>query len=297
MNRSSQEKRKTNMNTKSATAAVAKAAKTKAPSAPAPKSSPPADAALSKLRVGDVYNDGKQEVVVWFLNESRACIAPLDSHFEVRYRDDGMPTFAAAKSLGNISPDSLVTVTQSLGRKGFAEVLELRKKQSTESTMKSKSTTTKKAPKAAKKEGTGTPGIRAGSLGTYQGFSVASVVRTLGKAGWKAPEVRAFLNDQKLEASDQTIKLNIYRGVHGKDGEPAPLKSLPAKPKVEVKAKAAPAKPAAKAKAAPAKKPAVAAVGAATKPAAKPAATVSKAAAQVKALKETKAAKSAAPAA
>jgi hypothetical protein len=187
---------------------------------------------LAKLRVGDVYEDKGQKVVVWFLNESRACIAALDSSIEVRYRDDGTPGFAASKSLGNISPDSEVEVTESLGRKGLAALIEKRKTE--EPAPKAKATKAKAA------KPIGTPGIRAGSLGNYLGFSIASVIRTLAKAGWKFAELRAWLDSIKIESSDQTIKLNIYRANHPErpdSGEHAPLSKdqVPVKPVIEGK--------------------------------------------------------------
>lgn len=278
-----------NQTTKAATAPAAKTTKT--PAAPAPaipatklgtaqaakpavKSTPktvPADEGMSRLRVGDCFKDLKGvEMVVWFLNPSRACVVPLSSPIKHRTDDQGVIRFIGGKDSVNISPDSLVEVTRSLGRKGLADEIDKRDKQSSEESMKSK--TTKKPSKGAKKEGTGTPGIRAGSLGTYAdtGFSIASVVRKLASEGWTTPEIRALFAAKKIESSDQTIKLNVYRGVrtkYHKAFQLAPLTKdqMPAKPKVAAPAPKPAAKPAA-AKA-PAKKPAAA-------PAKKPAAPV-----------------------
>jgi hypothetical protein len=245
------------------------------------------DEGLHKLRVGDVYVGEKGvEYVVWFLNESRACAAPLDSNIVPREGDDKVIRFAAGKDSINISPDSLVQVTRSLGRQGLADHINNRKQQSAED-MKTKSTTKKPSTKGAKKEGTGTPGIRAGSLGTFKdtGFSIAAVVRKLASesgGSWTTPEIRAMFEKEGVECSDQTIKLNVYRGVrpkYHKDFVLAPLTKdqIPAKPKIEAKPAAAkPAPKTATAKAAPA-------------PAAKPAGKTP--AEQIAALKAAKAAK------
>jgi hypothetical protein len=289
-------------------AATAPAAKTTA--TPALRKS--ADEGLHKLRVGDVFTDAKNvEKVVWFLNESRACVVPLTSPIKHRTDDGGVIRFIAGKESENISPDSLVTVTRSLGRKGLADFIDSRDKQSTEETMKAKTT---KKPKGAKKEGTGTPGIRAGSLGTFAdtGFSIASVVRKLASEGWTTPEIRALFNAKKIDCSDQTIKLNVYRGVrpkYHKDFQLAPLTKdqMPAKPKVEAPAKKA--APAPKAAAKPAAKPAPAkkapapagktgtAKAAPKAPAPAKPSTAKTPAEQIAALKKAKAAKAAAPAA
>jgi hypothetical protein len=247
----------------------------KTATAPAAKTSTKlaADEGLHKLRVGDVFKDAKGvEKVVWFLNESRACVVPLTSPIQHRTDDGGVIRFIAGKDSENISPDSLVEVTRSLGRKGLADLIDNRSKQSAEENMKSK--TTKKPAKGAKQEGTGTPGIRAGSLGTFKdtGYSIASVVRKLASesgGSWTTPEIRAMFEKEGVECSDQTIKLNVYRGVrpkYHKDFVLAPLTKdqIPAKPKIAEKAPAA--KPAAKK---PAAKPAAAKPSA--KPAAKPA--------------------------
>lgn len=183
---------------------------------------------LHKLAVGDVFSQENQDYVVWFLNESRAQIAPLTGEIEYRIREeDGRIQFLATKGSENVSPNSEFKILRSLGRSGLKDEIDrLRKEQPTETNMKKKT---------KKQKGEGTPGIRSGSLGTYKNYSIASVVRTLGKAGWKVPEVRAWLDKEGIKASDQTIKLNIYRGVKGVDGELAPLKKdeFPTKPVVE----------------------------------------------------------------
>jgi hypothetical protein len=285
-----------------------------APAAKTTKTGP--DEGMSRLCVGDVYKDAKGiEMVVWFLNPSRACVVPLASPIQHRTDDQGVIRFIAGKGSENISPDSLVEVTRRLGRKGLADEIDNRDKQSAEETMKVK--TAKKPSKGAKTQGTGTPGIRAGSLGTYEGYSIASVVRRLASEGWTTPEIRALFQAKKIECSDQTIKLNVYRGVrpkYHKDFQLAPLTKdqIPAKPKVEAAPAKAPAKAAAKpaakvpakAAAAPAKKTGTGSAKAAPKAAAKkPAVGAASSvklpgspAEQIAALKKAKAAKAAAPA-
>ncbi len=272
----------------------------------------PSEGLAATLRVGDTFKHDGQVHVVFMMTESRAKIAPLDSQIDYRLDDNGVPRFISATNVG-ISPTSEVQFIERLGRKGLAELIDKRKTESTETNMKTEKTKTEKVktektPKTpkepkVKKEGTGVAGVRSGgSLGNYEGYSIASVVRYLATKGWNAGEVRAWLDIAKIEASDQTVKFNIIRGLAGR-GSVAPLKpaQVPAKPKVEAKGKAA-AKPAgkpAKEKAAPAAKPAAKAKAAAPAPAAAPKkpAPGDKAAAQIAKLKAEKEAKVAAEAA
>lgn len=284
---------------KPAAKSTPKTAPAPAPKAPtAPVSRKIADEGLHKLRVGDVFiGDKGAKYVVWFLNESRACASPLDSNIIPRTGDDGVVRFGAGKDSINISPDSLVEVIQSLGRQGLADHIEQRKNQPAEELMKNK--TTKKPAKGAKKEGTGTPGIRAGSLGTYKDYSIASVARALAKKGWTFGEIRAWIDSLGIKASDQTIKLSIYWAGHPERPDHDKFKAAPltneqmpdrSKFKVEEKEKKKTAKPAPKKAAKPAAKAPVKTVPA--KPAPKTGAKTP--AEQIAALKKAKAAKAAA---
>lgn len=229
-----------------------------------------APASKTKLKTGDVFKDSKGvEMVIWFSNDSHVKYAPLASALDYREGDDKVIRFAAGK--GSVTKERegfAPEVTESLGREGLAKKIDARKKADGE--VKA-AKAAKKTKKGEKKERTG---LRAGSLGTHEGFSIASVVRALANKGWKTPEIRAWLASEKLEASDQTIKLNVYRGsrkeLHTKH-VPAPLKTWPEKPKLPEKA--AKVKPAKAAKPAAAKK---APAKAAAKPAAKKAATPAK---------------------
>lgn len=199
-----------------------------------------------RLSVGDVLDMNGKEYVVWFKNDSRAAVAPLSDKIEYRLRDDGRPSFMSeSKHVENISPNAESKILRSLGRDGLREFLDKRNAE----TPKEEEVKTKKA--AAKKEkGTSTPGIRAGSLGTFdhpqlKDYSIAAVIRAMAKNGWTFAECRAFCDKEGVKASDQTIKLNIYRGKNGVDGEPAPVKAdllKELKPKVEQKAKKSEAK-------------------------------------------------------
>lgn len=301
--------------TKTVSEAKAKTKKAPAANPPARPVSTPSEG-LSKLKVGDTFLQEGIIRAVYFLNESRACTAPITSLKSHRVSDSGMIQFQAPSdgTSQNIGPNSELEFLERLGRKGLSERIDAlvkNKPESTEKNMDKKNkpakAKTEKTPKKAKVANS-TPGIRAGKLGNYKGYSIASVIRTLAIKGWNFAECRAFCEKQGVEASDQTIKINIYRGVHRKDGEPAPLKpdEMPPKPKVEVKEKKAkaPAKPAAKAKAAPANAKAKAkpvAKKPEAKTAAKPAPVATKpkpgdrAANQIAALKAAKTAKTAAP--
>jgi hypothetical protein len=188
------------------------------------------------------------EYVVWFQNDSRAAVTPLESNMQFRLRDsDGKPQFMTSGKSEDISPNSEVEILRSLGREGLSEFIDKRKQEQKDNPVDKKA---KKA-KKEKKEG-GTPGTRTGALGLLLGFSVASTIRTLGKAGWTYAEVKALMEKEKVTSSDQTIKLNIYRGAKGCGGELAPIKDFPAKPKVEQKEKKS-AKPEKKKEAKPGK--------------------------------------------
>jgi hypothetical protein len=202
----------------------AAATETKAPKAPAP----------FRLQVGDVFLKNGEEHVVWFVSEQRASTVPLSGPLEYRIKDNGKPAFiAGGKGVANVTPTTEIKIERSLGRDGLREFVDKQKAEAKEKTMKSK----KSAKTGEKKEKKpSTPGLRSGSLGSYQGFSVASVVRALAAKGWNFAEIRAFLNKEGIESSDQTIKLNIYRRDRFQEHVPAPLKEFPAKPKVETPA-------------------------------------------------------------
>lgn len=242
-----------------------------------PSSSSTQPESASRLRVGDVFLKDGVKHVIWFINPSRASIAPLDGpHLVHRTREsDGKIQFMCTnpKLQSDISPGSELEIVEKLGREGLATYINDHKQAKTKAAAKTTSRTakTKKPEKKAKTaktkkekpETNGTPGIRAGSLGTYCGYSIASVVRALGKAGWNFREVRTWINASKLKAGDQTIKINLYRAHHDErpdSGVPAPLtkEQMPDKPEIEEKKKtvaaAAPKKAKAASKKAPAKK-------------------------------------------
>lgn len=173
---------------------------------------PPAES-LTRLRVGDIFLDKGVEAVVWFANDCRAAIAPLNSLIHKRINNKGELQFLGGKEHSeNISPNSDVKVIRSLGRQGLAEHIENRSKQITE--QKSENMKTVKSKK--KSEGTH------GKLGGYKGHSVTSVIRAFGKAGWTLDEARAFFKREGIPASDNTIKIQIRRGAKGEQ-EGAPL--------------------------------------------------------------------------
>jgi len=226
------------------------------PTAPV-KTSEEAPAVGHKLTVGDVFLRGGKEFVVWFKNDSRASICLLsNSTLASRVmEDDGKIRFHAdGKDVESISPNSEVKIERSLHREGLAEYLSKRNSTETKEENMPKTSSTSVAPKSTKTSKkvtkTSTPGIRAGSLGTFdhpqlKDYSIAAVIRAMAKNGWTFAECKAYCDKQGVKASDQTIKLNIYRGKNNKDGEPAPVKAdllKELKPKVAQKeSKSAPA--------------------------------------------------------
>lgn len=203
------------------------------------------------LRIGDVILRGEDEYVVWFVNDSRAAIAPLSSHIQFRIReDDGKLQFLAKKDSENISAHSDCKVIRSLGRKGLASLLEERKTSTNndddgepEDTKKDKSMSKNK--KTEKTETNGRPG----KLGGYKGHSVTSVVRAMGKAGWTLDEARTFFEKKDIAVADTTIKIQLRAGVKGEGGDPAKFsKDELAAMKPKVKKAAAKEEPAPKSK-------------------------------------------------
>jgi len=203
------------------------------------------------LRVGDVIKIDGSEHVVWFVNDCRAAVAPLDSSILHRTRDDKIQFLAKADSK-NISPNSSVPVIRSLGRKGLAEYLDARAttKTNTTNTMKSNKSSSKNETSTDSKKEKDAP--RHGKLGGYKGRSITSVIRAFGKAGWSLAEARAFFKEEKIGVADTTIVIQLRAGRIGEGGEPADFskKELEAmRPEVEE----APAKGKGKGKPAPAK--------------------------------------------
>lgn len=165
----------------------------------------------SRLHVGDVILRGGVEHVVWFKNDCRACIAPLASNIQFRFREeDGKPLFLA-KDSESISPNSDVKIVRSMGRQGLAVYLEEHNTSNTKTSMaKNKDSKTSKsnAPKL-------------GKLGGYKGHSMTSVIRAFGKAGWSLDEARAFFERNKLSVADATIKIQLRAGRIGEGGDSA----------------------------------------------------------------------------
>jgi hypothetical protein len=69
----------------------------------------------------------------------------------------------------------------------------------------------KQQPKPAKKAKT----PRKGKLGELLGYSVVSVIRAMGRAGWDYETARAALEAQGVEAADHTVKVGLKRGRDG----------------------------------------------------------------------------------
>lgn len=160
------------------------------------------------------------EWVVWFINDSRAAIAPLSSVIKWRAREaDGKLQFMAKGETENISPNSEVEVLRSLGRKGLVDFLESNKNADNQKTSMSKDKSNNKSETKSKSKKDKTPS--AGKLGGYKGHSITSVVRAFGKAGWTLDEARVFFTRNDIEVADTTIKIQLRAGVKGEGGDPA----------------------------------------------------------------------------
>lgn len=199
----------------------------------------------SALKVGDVVEYGKKEYVVWFKNESRAAIAPLDGPIQYRVRDeDGKVQFMAKENSENVSPNSEMEVLRRLGRTGLADLIEARNTKRTPMKKDSKKNKNSKNSKPAAVEDDGAP--RLGKLGGFEHHSVTSTLRACGKAGWSLAETREFCRIHELGASDTTIKIQTRAGKVGTFGPPAEIskatlaKLRPEVPEEEEKTKPAP---------------------------------------------------------
>ncbi len=171
-----------------------------------------------RLRVGDVFMQGDVKMVVFFANDSRAAVAPLNSAIQARKLEgDDFYKFNCKYDVQDISPNSLVEVIESLGRDGLARHLSERG----ETISKNRSIMSKNAAKAKKDKGEST-----GKLGGYKGHSITSVIRAFGAAGWNLDEARAFFKAQKIDVADNTIKIQIRKGANGEEGAALSKKEL-----------------------------------------------------------------------
>lgn len=82
---------------------------------------------------------------------------------------------------------------------------------------------TPKVPKEPKAAGAG------GAQAKWEGFSISSVLRWMGKDGWKAKEARAVAKAMGWKAADPSIRLQIASGRQGIRGEIADLSAEQAK--------------------------------------------------------------------
>jgi hypothetical protein len=78
-----------------------------------------------------------------------------------------------------------------------------------------------KTKKAVTKKATGKKVVRPeakprfGKLGELLGYSVISVIRAMGKAGWDFDTARAALDKAGVEAAKHTLKVGLKRGRDG----------------------------------------------------------------------------------
>lgn len=56
---------------------------------------------------------------------------------------------------------------------------------------------------------------RKGKLGELMGYSVVSVIRAMGKAGWDYETAKAALDKAGIEAAQHTIRVGLKRGRDG----------------------------------------------------------------------------------
>lgn len=185
-----------------------------------------------RLHVGDVFIHEGIKQVVWFINESRAAIAPLNSPIKWRRKeeDNKIQFLAKDNAATDVAPTSQVEILKSYGREGLAKYLDERG----DSINDTRKANMAKANKTKKEKGDST-----GKLGGYKGHSITSVIRAFGKAGWTLEEAREWFRLNKIEVADNTIKIQIRRGANGdQEGAPLSKKELAEmKPEVEEKPK------------------------------------------------------------
>lgn len=186
------------------------------------------EATGTRLRVGDLIEYNGDQVYVWLRNDSRAAVAPLKSiEYRTRQEDGKLQFYARPERSDDISPNSESKILKSLGREGLAKLIDQSPEQETVSekgNMKNKNKKENKGKSASKSteskesNGNGNPG----KLGGWRGHSVTSVIRALGKAGWSITEVREFCKQQRIDAAENTMKIQVQRGRTG-EGDPAPI--------------------------------------------------------------------------
>lgn len=137
---------------------------------------------------------GREDYVVWLVNECRAACVPVTSR-------------AQTNSI-NISPNSEVEILERLGK---AKMIEFLEGQKTKGPMKEKK---------EKQEKDTTPKL--GKLGGFLGHPITAVIRAMGHAKWEYWEARMVFTDEKIEVADNTIRIQLSKGKNG-EGEPAPV--------------------------------------------------------------------------
>jgi len=141
------------------------------------------DCPNARLRVGDIVTHSGADHLVWLVNESRAALLPLAK---------------LTADPENVSPESELPLVKRLGIKGAIALLT------------SKTATPPRA-KAAKSD----TEPKLGKLGGYLGFSVVSIIRTLGKAGWDFKTTRSAFDRESVACADQTIRIQLKSGKDG----------------------------------------------------------------------------------
>lgn len=224
---------------------------------------PRALAGLVALELGDVVQRDRGPAIVIKVNPSEAVIERLSGSkvAAVEGRKQEYRTHDMVERLSTSVAKHLIIERR--GEKGLQDFLDAKSArqgkpttQQTTTDIESEETDMAKRAKskktaAAKKETTN--GAREGSLGLIHGFSVASVVRRLGKEGVKGSHMMAILEAQKIKASKPGVQTMLFNGRKGIGGDPAeltatqvkdliasaevPARANAAEPKVEAEAK------------------------------------------------------------
>jgi hypothetical protein len=209
-----------------------------------------APAGMVTLRPGDVLVVAGAMCIAVTVNDCRAVMEPLERvrrEVKPRFGEEGETVNfdAPGKQKGISVHCEPGDVLERRGAKGVEEFLAARKArrgkggeaglettndgQQKENDMGSKLRKLKGETKRKARGGLAADGAvetkapRKGGLGEIYGYSVASVMRRLGKEGIKGNQAMLILEAQKIKASKPGVQTMLFNGRHGVGGDPAPL--------------------------------------------------------------------------
>lgn len=157
----------------------------------------------TRLRIGDIFTQSGQEYAVLFVNESRAAVAQTGFNIKPDLDPAGHILRFNAEKTENISPNSEVHITHSLGRAGLLPYL---------NRFQHKDAPTEGKPLINDPE----PKVR--GLGEHLGHSVSAIIRAMGANGWTRDEARDYWRAVGIVVSNGTIAAKIADAKAG-DGQ------------------------------------------------------------------------------